>query len=405
MNLHERLQYLYDRYETGACTHRERLELMELAAMPEHEAFFKERIDAAMINVAYDEATILSLLPNKRAEEIFEEILRQPVLVRRKALTLRYWAAAAAILLVLAAGAYLWFSSTASKMGPQSSLAMEIMPGKDGAILTLADGKQIVLDSIASGIIGSQNGAQLTLTNGQLAYGSSGQINHTMEYNTISTPKGRQFRLLLSDGTMVWLNAASSLKYPTIFTGKERQVTVSGEVYFEVAKNTKMPFRVSVNEKATIDVLGTSFNVEAYSNEGAINTTLLEGSIRAAVVPAGVGGNAANKVLKPGQQAQISNTPTDPGAVPGITVIDNIDIEKVMAWKNGFFNFEGASLAEVMKQLERWYDIEVIYEKGIPDKKLMGKMTRDITLNGLLAGLEELGIHGRLEGRKLTILP
>ncbi|MBO9635049.1 MAG: FecR domain-containing protein [Chitinophagaceae bacterium] len=399
MSSQERLLYLYDRYETGVCTHHERMELMELAILPEHEAFFKERIDAIMVDEAYDERIALPLLTGNRAEELFEEIVRPPV--RRTTPVRRYWVAAAAVLIAIAAGTYLWFS-TPSKRSVPASLAADILPGKDGAILTLADGKQIILDSLANGIIADQNGAQVSLTNGQLAYGPANTASGEMIYHTITTPKGRQFKVQLSDGTLVWLNAASSLTYPAIFRGNERKVKVSGEAYFEVAKNTKMPFRVGVNEKAAIEVLGTRFNVEAYTNEENIITTLLQGSIRTAILPEGLKGYADDRVLTPGQQAQIA---TDAEARPGIIVSDNVDIDKVMAWKNGIFNFEGASLPEVMKQLERWYDVEVVYEKGIPKKKLVGKMTRDITLNGLLAGLEELGIHCKLEGRKLTVLP
>jgi ferric-dicitrate binding protein FerR (iron transport regulator) len=242
----------------------------------------------------------------------------------------------------------------------------------------------------------------------------------------VHTPKGRQFSLLLPDGTQVWLNAASSIRYPTTFTEGQRRVEVSGEVYFEIARNTKMPFRASVNNKAEVEVLGTHFNVNAYENEEYINTTLLEGSIKVQAGGAAQPGNndssqvaspdrpdphpaqPSSVILKPGQQAlmQVGET-TQPAmkAQPGITVVD-ADIDQVMAWKNGAFNFNGASLEEVMRQLERWYDIEVIYEKGVPDIRIGGELSRDVSLAGLLKGLKESKVRFRIEeGHRLVVLP
>jgi ferric-dicitrate binding protein FerR (iron transport regulator) len=207
------------------------------------------------------------------------------------------------------------------------------------------------------------------------------------------TPKGRMFRLLLPDGSAVWLNAASSIRYPTAFTGQQRRVEVTGEAYFEVAHQPQMPFRVSLNGGAAVEVLGTHFNVNAYAEDEQMNITLLEGAVQCS--------NGSGKaVLKPGQQARMTT-----GNSP-IRVMDHADIEKVMAWKNGLFNFNDASLEEVMRQLERWYDIEVRYEKGIPRIEFIGKMDRSLTLAEVLAGLEMSKVHFRIEGeRKLVILP
>ncbi len=169
------------------------------------------------------------------------------------------------------------------------------------------------------------------------------------------------------------------------------------EAYFEVAANKAQPFIVEVDDRAVVQVLGTHFNIQAYANEAQIATTLLEGSVLTAP---GMQITPAAMHLRPGQQALLSRKGDG-----GMKLVKNADIDKVMAWKNGLFNFNGATLEEVMKQLERWYDIEVMYENGIPERKLTGKMTKDIPLEGLLLGLKELGIHCRLEGRKLIVLP
>lgn len=318
----------------------------------------------------------------------------QEVAVRRLSAR-RLWWAAAIFALVLGGGAYLWYSQGRQQMLSRArvTVPVDIAPGKEGAILTLADGSKVVLDSLGNGLVAAQNGSQVALENGQLAYQPTGTASGTVTYNTMTTPKGRQFGLQLPDGSKVWLNAASAITYPTAFTGKQRQVTIAGEAYLEVAQNKAMPFHVEVAGKAGIDVLGTRFNVNAYDNEASINTTLLEGSLRvsdATVRPV---------VLQPGQQARIA------AQQAGITVVKAVDTDKVMAWRNGAFNFDGAHLPEVMRQLERWYDIRVIYEKGIPDKEFVGEVGRNVSLAELLKGLEGTGVHFRLDGRTLVVLP
>jgi transmembrane sensor len=310
---------------------------------------------------------------------------------------LRKWGwAAAAVVIGLGIGVYLWNSGMKTTELPVVVKPVVIPPGKNGAVLTLADGKQVVLDSLGNGVVADQNGTQVLLKEGTLAYESTAAKGE-VAYNTMTTPKGRQFKITLPDGTGVWLNAASSISYPTVFTGNERKVTVTGEVYFEVVKNPRMPFKVSVNNRAEIEVLGTHFNVNAYSNEPAVKTTLLEGSVK--VVKRETANGKENAIiLKPGQQAALE--PHSP-----LTIDHSPDLEQVMAWKNGLFNFEGASFKEIMQQLERWYDIEVVYEKGIPDIEFEGKMTRDVPLNDLLKMLERSDIHFRIEGRKLIVRP
>lgn len=309
---------------------------------------------------------------------------------------LRKWGpVAASVLLVLILGVYFWFGHKNTGTAVTVANAEEIQSGKDGAILTLADGSQVILDSLGNGVIALQNGSQAIIKNGELIYDLTGERTGEVVYNTMTTPKGRQFSLLLPDGTRIWLNAASSIRYPTVFAGQERKVELTGEAYFEVAKNMKKPFLVNVNEKVTVEVLGTHFNVNAYENEATINTTLLEGSVR-----------VNGKKIKLGQQAQIENQLAGQQSQQEIQVVNDADLDKVMAWKNGLIFFSGATLDEIMRQLERWYDIEVKYENNkVPNTQLAGKMTRDVPLNGLLKNFEELGVHYKLRGRKLIVLP
>lgn len=327
----------------------------------------------------------------------------QPLVPVRKMHGLWRWSSVAAIALMIAGAGYFIINHKGKNDTTavvKTTTSADIPPARDGAILTLADGRMVVLDSMGNGVVATQNGAQVTLKDGALTYGKDAGSASPV-YNSLRTPKGRQFQLLLPDGTKVWLNAASSLRYPTVFTGNERSVDVNGEVYFEVAKNASMPFKVYIANQAggsggtVIEVLGTQFNVNCYENESTVRTTLVEGSLKVLNVPQNV--NKGSVVLTPGKQAIIT---TD----SKLKVAD-ADVDKVVAWKRGIFNFEDASLEEVMRQIERWYDIEVVYEKNVPDIKFGGKMSNDVSLQGLLKSLQESDVHFRLEGRKLIVLP
>ncbi|GEP94690.1 FecR family protein [Chitinophaga cymbidii] len=323
----------------------------------------------------------------------------------RPVMTGRRWWMAAAVLAAVVSSVY-FIASYYQRPEPGnvavSATPAEVLPGKTGAILTLSDGSQVVLDSLREGVVSNQNGTQVVLEDGGLAYNPAGPASGGITYNTITTPKGRQFDVRLPDGTRAWLNAASTITYPTAFHGNERMVKITGEVYLEVVKSN-VPFMVNVNNKTSIRVLGTHFNVNAYDNEESISTTLLEGSVRIASIPAGSRpSDRETVILRPGQQAKVQ---VGSGGHPEITVSSDVSVEKVVAWKNGLFDFEGATLGEVMRQLERWYDIEVVYEGDIQQLKLTGKMTRGVTLNGLLKGLDRLGIHCQLEGRTLKLFP
>ncbi len=309
------------------------------------------------------------------------------------------WVAAAVVIAVMAVAGYLWFSYTPSK--PPELVVnpphIDIAPGKNGAILILANGNRVVLDSMQNGVVATESGTEAILKNGELVYAPGKGQSGEMVYNTISVPNGRVFHLTLPDGTQVWLNSASSIRYPVAFTGSQRQVEISGEAYFEVVKNTKMPFRVAVDDRAEIEVLGTHFNVNAYDNEETLSTTLLEGSVRVAARRTGSQGDQYAQVLLPGQQLQLSEKGTN---------INEPDIDKVIAWKNGLFNFDGVELKNAMKQIARWYDVEIVYRGKAPDIKFYGRISKDISLAGLIKGFQTTGVQMMIEnGRQLVVMP
>lgn len=309
------------------------------------------------------------------------------------------WVAAATIV-VSGVGGYWLLNKKVDDIKTQSAETAEILPGKDGAILTLADGREVVLDSLGNGVIATQSGSQVVLKNGALTYSQDAAAKSV--YNHLSTPKGRQFKLTLPDGTKVWLNAASSISYPTVFEGTLRQVSVTGEVYFEVAQSYHQPFNIDINDKAVIRVLGTQFNINAYANEPAIKATLVDGSIQ---IRPGAGFDSSSFIsVKPGQQASIKQTGKETYKQQ-VEIQKDANIQKAIAWKNGFFNFEGLSLREVMRQIERWYDIEVEFADGVPDQTFGGGMGRDISLEGVFKNLKDNDVNFRVEGRKIIVLP
>lgn len=381
-NQQERFNTLLELYLADSISEEDLSTLRQVLETPDAQIWLQSFVDEKMEDGSYAPHIAETLaLKESGYQQLLKQIEERPVIRH----IWRWVAAAAAMLLIISTATYFW-----PQPGKQITAQEEpaITPGKKGAILTLSNGAKVVLDSLGNGLISTQNGANVLMQNGQLLYDVTGNTNGQMVYNTITTPNGREFHVQLPDGTLVWLNAASSITYPTVFSGKTRGVNITGEAYFEVAKNVQAPFHVNVNNSTRIEVLGTHFNVNAYTNESSINTTLLEGAVRIQSV-----------TLKPGQQAQQRSN-------ADIKIINNANLESVMAWKNGFFNFQGKSLEEVMRQLERWYDLEVIYEKGVPDIRFGGEMSRDMDLKGLLRSLEASKVHFRLEaGRRLIVLP
>ena len=386
------------RYARGNISDQEKEALFASLNEQANEDLWKDRIrELSFTGKAGDELHTVDWEPVIRS--ILSSAPAEAPVAGRQVRLLKQWrnVAAAAGIILLAGAAYYIYSGAPEKPVAQSAAAepvKDIAPGKDGAILTLSDGSAIVLDNLESGLVSTQGNAQLIISNGQLAYKQTGTASDETLYNTITTPRGRQYRLQLPDGTEVWLNAASSIRYPTAFAGGERKVNISGEAYFEVAKRPDMPFKVIAGGSSEIEALGTHFNVNAYTDETSLNTTLLEGLIKVSAV------NDKPVLVKPGQQAQI-------GPHTGkVRIVEGANTDNIMAWKNGAFSFEDASLKDVLRQIARWYDVEIDYRGNISDKIIRGKMGRDLSLLQMIAVLKGLRVNLMLEGdRKLIVLP
>jgi ferric-dicitrate binding protein FerR (iron transport regulator) len=312
--------------------------------------------------------------------------------------------AAAALLLLLGAGIYLKVGRAPQRPQGYASLRSkqtDLPPGGNKAILTLAGGKTIVLDSAANGTLARQGNSRVQKLNGRLSYvATRNDAVVQPTFNTLSTPKGGQYRLTLPDGTGIWLNAASSVTYPTAFVGKDRTVVVTGEAYFEVAQDKSRPFKVFIGSPKgmEVDVLGTHFNVNAYADEEVIKTTLLDGGIQVRRRGGGGGDNLSYLLFSPGQQAQ---------AFPdgSLTMASNINTDEVMAWKNGLFQFDNADIRTVMRQLARWYNVDVSYEGKVTEDRFAGKLPMDASAEETLHILEKNQVHFRIENKKIIVMP
>lgn len=396
---------LYRKLMDNECSPEEVDQLLQWLSADQPDPLTEDLVHE-QLNTAVPEDAITDDIRNRlelRLQAILEKQEQFPA-VHRVHFMRRWGWAAASIIVVLAIGAYFWLNNGSVKEQPKEIIVnnkTDVAPGRNGAILTLADGSKVLLDSMSNGNITMETGTNIQLKDGELSYGK-GSNTTDIRFNTMTTPNGRQFTVVLPDGTKVWMNAASSLRYPTIFTGAERKVEITGEAYFEVAKNAAMPFRAVVNKTTEVEVLGTAFNISSYENDMEIKTTLVEGAVKV-IADNNAESNINSKVLKPGQQARISNASRNRGT---LTVSDNTDIGKVLAWKNGTFNFNGVKVEEAMKQLERWYDIKVIYTNGIPDVTFFGEINRESSLSGVLKGLEGAGVHFSIEeGKKLLVYP
>lgn len=347
----------------------------------------------------------------EKSGQILAGILQhQPVVVmklekRRPAMIM----AAAAVLALLFAGTWFYFNTSDSVKSGTKNVAkadhkQTIMPGSDKAILTLSDGSVIVLDSTGNGTLALQGNSKVIKLNDQVVYNNNQQGGTAVEttYNTLSTPRGGQYMLTLEDGTRVWLNAASSIRYPSVFNAAERTVELTGEAYFEVAKNPAKPFKVSV-QGMEIQVLGTHFNVMAYSDEAAVKTTLLEGSVKVSgtqpqtINPSLRGTKQKPQILIPGQQAQQNKAGE-------LKIMNDVDIEQVVAWKNGYFQFNRDGIEVIMKQIARWYDVEISYEGKIPVREFGGKISRNSDIRDILKVLELSNVLFRIEGKKIIVM-
>lgn len=390
-----RIIYLWQQFSTRSATRAELDELMELLSAGSHDEESRQYLEQLLA------ATPAGEEDPARWEPILQTILH-PVRTLEPAggaSPVRRWVrrvmAAAAVILLLVGAERLWRSSD-SRNAATAPIVI-VPPGGNKAVLTLANGQRIILDSAATGILADQGNTRVQkLGDGKLAYEAGKEGGRPEKgaaaplYNTLTTPRGGQFQLTLPDGTKVWLNAASSLTYPTAFTDS-RTVELTGEAYFEVVHDKKRPFTVKAGGQ-TIQDIGTHFNVNAYTDEPAQVTTLLEGAV-----------TVDGRPLRPGEKATISGATAIGG---GNVQVTQGNPEQAVAWKNGLFYFTDAGLQTVMRQLSRWYNVDVSYEGNIPARQFTGMIGRSLTLDQVLKGLAKENVHYRIEeGNRLIITP
>jgi transmembrane sensor len=361
--------------------------LNEQTLLADVEPGLQEIWDAQTSQAVFSENETVSMiehiLSNHRLED---ETDRRPP-VHRIHFMRRWWWAAASVIIMLSAGVYLWITNAkdaATHPPVVYAPANEVMPAMGNVVLKLADGQQIYLDSMQGSIV-KEGALTVDNENGSLAYiGAAGKL----EYHTLITPGGRQYKLQLPDGTNVWLNAASSITYPISFTGPERKVTVSGEVYFEVAKDKSKPFLVAANDML-ITVTGTHFNVKTYINEPYFATTVLEGGVK-------VSRNTRTVTLSPNEQSLSDTTGS-------ISINRKVNVNEIMSWRNGLFHFESADLPTILRELARWYDLEVTYEGVISKESFFVIVNRNRSLSAVLKALQTQDVEFIVNGRTLTV--
>lgn len=382
----DHIKSLLQKYASGDLSGQEREILSEAIRRADDQAFLDLMEDHAEISWNADhrrnaDDALLQLLQDKISA------MEDPVMVR-KAARVRYWAFAAGLLLLILAGTWMYRQQYT---GSSVAHTPDIAAATPKAMLTLGDGSVVMLDSAGNRLI-PQGGTAVRQQGGLLVY-QGAENGESISINTLSTPRGGQFAVQLPDGSRAWLNAASSISYPTAFRNSERRVEVTGEVYFEVAARASAPFIVQVKDKLLVKVLGTNFNINAYEDDRQVYTTLLTGKVQ---VTAPAAGNGLE--LLPSEQAVLTKDgDIDLNKAP--------DLERVMAWKNGIFYFEDAELREIMTQLSRWYDVDVAFDPGVGKLYFSGKLQRDLGLSQLLSVLDMSGIHYRITGRKIVIEP
>ncbi|MFS8616972.1 MAG: FecR domain-containing protein [Solitalea sp.] len=378
---------LLEKYLSGRCA-------------PEEAAYVEQRLDAYTARGNGWENASRSDRLNQIAEgrERLAASLtagQQMLTVRkRKRLVLQRAAALAAFVALAATGYFQMVNRADVHLAPEFSASdhqTDFSPGTDKAVLTLPDGSVVVLDSTTSGKLAGQGNASIHITaTGQAIYATPPEAGaNPLAYHTISTPRGGQFQVILPDNSKVWLNAVSSIRFPTVFSGKVRTVEITGEAYFEVAQKPDQPFVVKAGAQR-VEVLGTHFNINSYTDEKRVKTTLLEGSVK-------ITSETDSLILEPGQQAVLE-------AAHAALTVNNVETDQVVAWKNGFFQIDHADIQTIMRQVERWYDVEVEYEGNLPDKLFSGKIRRDVNASQLLDMLAYFGVQFRIEENKITVI-
>ncbi|MGV3529755.1 MAG: FecR family protein [Flavisolibacter sp.] len=395
-SMKERIEYLYRGYRSKNLSFEELAEWLQLLSQPAVREEVEKLADAEWQHMEK---------PALQSSEVdwdfmFASITREETpVVQMKTVRFgwkRITIAAASVLVLLFAGYFLLMQrdgkEVAGTLPIKGNIQMrnDVSPAHDAVVLTLGNGRKILVDSLSNGAVSLVNGTTLEKDDSALNYdGTESSAGNVVTWNTVETPRGRQFQLVLADGTKVWLNAASSIRFPTAFTESERRVELTGETYFEVAHDPEHPFVVSVNG-VQVKVLGTHFNVNAYEDSKVIRTTLLEGKVE-------VSKGNRKVTLLPGQQARVEQ-----GDVP-FTVLSNQDTESVVAWKEGIFYFDNAGIKTILRELARWYDINVVYNGALPDKSYFMIMSRGSKLSSVLAGLRATDLSFKIEGKNLFV--
>lgn len=388
----ERFNVLLEQYITDMISRRDRQEFLSLLK----DSYYKGLLDKAM-----EEEWNRAEFEDEKNDEIGQLIERNVMDKIRETrekrdrrgsvVWIRKAAAIAAVLLLIAGGYYFMATRDVSSENRElagRNLGNKSKVGSNKALLTLGDGHQIALDSAKGGTIAQQGGAKLEKkSDGVLAYEAVGKSRELL-FNTVTTQKGGQYHVKLVDGTEVWLDAASSIRFPTTFEGDERKVEITGEGYFEVARKAKKPFRVIV-QGMQVEVVGTHFNINAYDNEKLWKTTLVQGKIK-------ISKGKAVAILSPGEQLRLS-------ALGGLSIVKGVDIEEALAWKDGYFKFKNADVGTIMRQVERWYDVEVIYQGAKPKGHYKGEISRDEVPADVVRILNAAGIECKIEGKKIIV--
>ncbi|MGN6163770.1 MAG: FecR family protein [Flavisolibacter sp.] len=387
-----KLQHLLEKEEWSYEDRNWLLQYLEEKGHPELRLLMQERFD--------NDATSQSQHPE--AEKLLSIIHKKIDGTQNKAalFSLIKWKrmlVAASVILVVGTACFIYLQRGTKNnkevaVTIKKQLPHDIAPGHDNAVLTLADGSTIVLDHAANGTLARQGNIKVLKLNGQIAYAGKGAGNKVV-YNTITTAKGNQYQLILGDGSSVYLNAASSIRFPTAFVGNERKVEITGEAYFEVAHNAARPFKVyyttSTGSKGEVEVLGTHFNINAYDDEASVKTTLVEGKVKVTQATSIV-------QLLPSQEAVFRKNNNQ-------LKVQAADVEEAIAWKTGMFEFHDADLHSIMRQISRWYNVEIKFAGAVSGKAYNGSIRRQATLSQVLQILKLAGVEYTLNERTLTI--
>ena len=379
----EEYNSLYEKYLAGKCSVNEQVELEN------YQDSFKLK------EQQWDSRTMGN---SEEIKQSIQEDLNYSIQEHSKnrIFKIRAWqSTAAAILILLTAGIY-YYQTSSKPIIVKTKIPRfknDVAPGNNKAILTLDDGSKIDLDDAKTGILASESNIDIKKTGvGQLEYTAGTQTVKTVKYNILSTPLGGEYQLVLPDGSKVWLNSGSTLRFPTAFIGSERIVELKGEAYFDIAKNPKMPFLVRTNNAMDIKVLGTQFNVMAYDDEKNINTTLIEGSVE-------VLKESGKTTLKPGQEAILNKR-------SGNIKVASAYLEQAIAWKKGYFIFYNENIESIMRKVSRWYNVDIVYQGNLNNKDFVGTISRNKNVSELLKMLELTGaIHFSIDGRRITVMP